>query len=208
MAIDWKQYQEEAAEFFRSIGLDASTDVTVNGVGTKHDIDVLVTMDVAGFEVRWIIECKHWKTAVSKLHVMALREIVADLGADRGIILCEAGFQSGAVEAANLTNVLVTSLAALSVSSKEAIYAARLRELYDRTEACRLRYWDIPKDVRIEKGLRFDIGDGHTYPSNYRTIRSFRLKCSIGCARARGRFSGGTHSTFLPKLSLPARVHP
>ncbi len=83
MATDWKGYQEETAEFFRSLGLSASTDVTLRGVRTSHDVDVLVTIDVAGFSVKWIVECKHWKDAVNKLHVIALREIVADLGADR-----------------------------------------------------------------------------------------------------------------------------
>jgi restriction system protein len=163
MAQDWQQYQEEAAGFFRSLGLTASTNVTLQGVRTTHDIDVSVTIDVAGFQVRRLVECKHWRSSVNKLHVLALREIVADLGADRGIILCEEGFQSGAVEAANLTNVQVTSLAALAVSSKDAVYAARLRELYDRTELSRERYWDIPKEVRIEKGLRFGLGDADTY---------------------------------------------
>ena len=38
-----------------------------------------------------------------------------------------------------------------------------MRDLYDRTEACRARYWDIPKDVRIEKGLRFGLGDKNLY---------------------------------------------
>jgi restriction system protein len=95
---------------------------------------------------------------------------VSDLGADRGIILCEMGFQSGAVEAANLSNVQVTSLAALFVSSKDAIFALRLRDLYDRTEACRTKYWDIPKDVRIEKGLRFGVGDASCLYSGARVI--------------------------------------
>ena len=161
--VAWKEYQEEAAEFFRSLGLSAETDQTLQGVRTEHDVDVFVRIDVAGFEVKWIVECKHWKSAVTKLHVLALREIVSDLGADRGIILCEMGFQSGAVEAANLSNVQVTSLAALFVSSRDAVFAVRLRDLYDRTEACRARYWDIPKDVRIEKGLRFGLGDKNLY---------------------------------------------
>jgi restriction system protein len=160
---DWKDYQEETAEFFRSLGLEAETDVTVKGIRTAHDIDVLVKLDVAGFKVTWVVECKNWKAAVSKLHVLGLREIVSDLGADRGIILCEVGFQSGAVEAANLTNVQVTSLANLAVSSSDAIFAARLRSLYDRTEACRERYWEIPKATRIEKGLRPDFGDENPY---------------------------------------------
>src|SRR5690349_12216101 len=110
MATDWSDYQEEAASLFRSMGLDATTNETLTGVRTKHDIDVVVRSHHAGFEITWLVECKHWNSRVKKLHVLALREIVSDTGADRGILLAEAGFQSGAVEAANLTNVRVTSL--------------------------------------------------------------------------------------------------
>jgi restriction system protein len=158
MANAWKEYQEEAASFFRSLGLDASTDVTVTGVRTTHDIDVVVKSRHIGFEIMWLVECKHWKTRVSKLHVLALREIVADIGADRGILLSEAGFQSGAIEAANLTNVRVTSLAEISVTARNDIHSMRLRELYDRIEQCNDRYWDIPKDHRIEHDLRPEVG--------------------------------------------------
>ena len=77
---------------------------------TKHEIDVLVRANFLGFDLTWLIECKQWASPVSKLHVLALREIVADVGADRGILLAEKGFQSGAIEAARLTNVQVTSL--------------------------------------------------------------------------------------------------
>lgn len=157
MANDWNEYQEEAAAFFRSLGLEASTNVRKSGVRTTHDIDVLVTLDVAGAEVTWIIECKHWKNPVSKLHVLALREIVNDLGVDRGIILCEVGFQSGALEAATLTNVRVSSLAELTQTSRDALGSFRLRELLGRVSSCRERYWELPKEVRIEKGLRPDF---------------------------------------------------
>jgi hypothetical protein len=151
-----KDYQEEAAEFFRSLGLDANTDVTVPGVRTDHDVDVLVTSRNYGFDVTWIVECKHWKAPVSKLHVLALRRIVIDTGADRGILLAENGFQSGAVEAANLTNVQVTSLADLNVTAREQISAARFGELYDRVEECHYRCRKLPKYTRIEDGLRPD----------------------------------------------------
>lgn len=159
MATDWNDYQEEAAALFRSMGLDAETNVTMRGVRTNHDVDVVVKSHHAGFDVTWLVECKHWKTPVSKLHVLALREIVADLGADRGILLCEAGFQSGAVEAANLTNVQVTSLEHVRLTAGGDISAMRLRELYDRVENCRQQYWDLPKDLRIEHGLREDVGE-------------------------------------------------
>ncbi|MBB6562939.1 hypothetical protein HNP48_005656 [Acidovorax soli] len=163
MTEDWKGYQEEAAALFRSMGLDANTDVTLNGARTSHAVDVVVKSHHAGFDVTWLVECKHWKTPVSKLHVLGLRQIVVDLGADRGIILCESGFQSGAIEAANLTNVQLTTLEQVRATAGGDIAAMRLRELYDRLEVCRVQYWDLPKYHRIEHGLRGDLGDDWAY---------------------------------------------
>jgi len=145
MADSWQEYQEEVASFFRSLGLEATTDFTVQGVRTTHDVDVSVKSHYVGFDVVWIVECKYWAKRVTKLHMLALREIVADVGADRGILLSEAGFQSGAVEAATLTNVHVTSLANLRSTASAEIMAMRLREIYDRVEALKERYWNIPK---------------------------------------------------------------
>jgi hypothetical protein len=159
MASSWQEYQEEAAAFFRSLGLDAETDIRHRGVRTSHDVDVLVKSHHAGFDITWIVECKFWRTPVSKLHVLALREIVTDVGTDRGILLSESGFQSGAIEAAALTNVQLTSLAAVRSSASTDILSMRLRDLYDRNESCKDRYWNIPKETRIEHGLRMDVGD-------------------------------------------------
>ena len=57
----WKEYQETAADFFRSIDLLAETDQTLTGVRTTHDIDVVVRSSYAGFDTLWIVECKHWE---------------------------------------------------------------------------------------------------------------------------------------------------
>lgn len=159
MAIDWSDYQEETAALFRAMGLQATTNEIVQGARTKHAVDVVIRSNHAGFEITWLIECKYWKSPVSKLHVLALREIVSDVGADRGILLCEAGFQSGAIEAANLTNVQTTSLDSLRVTARNEISAMRLRELYDRLEICREKYWELPKEKRITTGLRPEVGE-------------------------------------------------
>lgn len=160
--MDWKDYQDQAADFFRSLGLDPETNVTIQGARTKHDVDVLVKSHHVGFDVTWIVECKHWKSKVSKLHVLALREIVNDTGADRGILLSESGFQSGAIEASSLTNVQVTSLAHVENSASYAINSMRLRDLFDRLMWCKEEYWEIPKSMRIESGLRTDFEVGYS----------------------------------------------
>lgn len=154
----WKDYQEEAAAFFRSIGLTAETDAKVVGVRTSHDVDVMVKSHHYGFEVTWIVECKQWKSPVSKLHVLGLREIVSEVGADRGILLSEAGFQRGAKEAAELTNVQVTSLAEMRQTTVVRLAAMRIQDLFDRVEICHDRYWRIPKEWRIDDDLRPDVG--------------------------------------------------
>lgn len=156
MTAGWREYQDEAAAFFRSLGLDAVSDVRVQGVRTAHDIDVLVKSRHAGFEVTWIVECKLWNAPVNKLHVLALREIVSDTGADRGVLLSESGFQSGAAEAAGLTNVHLTTLAQLRSEASDGVCRMRLTDLYDRVESCRERYWNLPKGLRIDHGLRPD----------------------------------------------------
>jgi hypothetical protein len=181
MSADWKKYQEETAAFFRELGLDAETDVTMRGVRTTHDVDVVVKSYHAGFDVTWLVECKLWQSKVSKLHVLALREIVHDVGADRGIILAESGFQSGAIEAATLTNVHVTSLAGLRRTASSDIFSMRLRELYDRIGVCKERYWDIPKEIRIQYGLRFAIGDfGYSGASIINIVEDFLRKAFRG----------------------------
>jgi restriction system protein len=159
---EWSDYQEEVARFFRSIGLQADTNVTLKGIRTSHDIDVVVRSNHVGFDLLWLVECKHWKTAVSKLHVLALREIVSDLGADRGILMAENGFQSGAQEAAQLTNVQLTSLAELTTTASDALGKAQLHTLQERVAKCREQYWDLDRDTRIKYGLRDDPGGGYS----------------------------------------------
>ena len=156
MAAAWQDYQEGAAAFFRSLGMDAQTNITLQGVRTSHEVDVLVKSRHVGFEVTWIVECKCWQTAVNKLHVLALREIVTDTGADRGILLSESGFQVGAREAASLTNVHLRSLAESEEEAGAEVIAMRLAELNDRVQRCRFLYWELPKSLRIEYNLRPD----------------------------------------------------
>lgn len=106
----WSEYQEEVADFFRALGLTADTNVTVVGVRTSHDIDVRVSAHFAGVDLLWVVECKQWKRRVTKNHVLALHTIIQEIGADRGFMMAENGYQAGAVEAAASSNITLTSL--------------------------------------------------------------------------------------------------
>jgi restriction system protein len=159
MIPPWQQYQIHARNFFRSLGFEAENDVILQGVRTKHAVDVLVKTCQGGMDITWIIECKNWHTSITQLHVLALREIVADLGADKGVLLSESGFQRGAIDASNFTNIQCTSLRELEEYSKGQLIDVQIRELYEDLANCRDIYWEIPKEIRIQHGLRSKVGE-------------------------------------------------
>ena len=110
----WQDYQERAAYYFHLLGMDVNVDEHVIGARGEHDVDVVVRASQAGIEQTWIVECKLWRRRVNKLHVAALANIVQDVGADRGILLSETGFQPGAVRLASFSNITLTSLTELT----------------------------------------------------------------------------------------------
>ena len=104
---EWYNFQEDICNYFRSLGATAETNVSIQGVRTTHDIDILVKTKFLGHDILWIVEAKKWKSKVNKLQVLGLRTIVEDVGADRGFIISENGFQSGAIDSAKKEVVLL-----------------------------------------------------------------------------------------------------
>lgn len=145
----WSQYQEQVATFFRDLGYDAETDVTVVGARGKHALDVLVRSHSAGVEVTWVVECKAWANPIPKERLLTLDGIVKDVGADRGFLVAESGFQAGAIRAAEHTNITLTSLAdlneqtaLLSAHPVAGGYLSRLQKLH--TDCTALWDWSPP----------------------------------------------------------------
>ncbi len=126
---DWQRYQEAAAEFFRSLGLRADVNTTVKGARAAHRIDVRVRFTRYGISHCWVVECKYWKSRVTKEKVMALQSIIQDVGGDKGFLLSESGFQLGARQAAELTNITLTSLADLRAAAEKDLLMASLAEM-------------------------------------------------------------------------------
>ena len=142
MSGDWKEYQEEAAKFFRSLGLSATVECHVEGVRGEHDVDVYVEGDLHGINFKWVVECKAWKSNIPKEKAMVLMSIVQDVGADRGFLLSETGFQSGAIRAVRGSNITLTSLDDLRELVEEDLVESTIVKLSWRTNRVldKLRY--------------------------------------------------------------------
>ncbi len=153
---NWYKFQEEIKKVFLKLGCDAETNVRVQGVRTFHDIDILVNSKFVGQKIKWVIEAKYWNTKVSKLHVLALRQIVDDIGADKGFIISEKGFQKGAIEAATNSNISLQTFDDLLKISNETFQTEILKTYSRRLNYILNRYFSHSKDTRIKYELRED----------------------------------------------------
>jgi Restriction endonuclease len=136
--MNWREYQEQTADLFRALDCIVEINALVSGARARHDVDVLVRFVRFGLVTTWVVECKFWKSPVTKEKVLVLREVVDDLGADRGVLVSEAGFQSGAVRAAQSTNITLTSLAEMRETARTDLSASLFQAM--QTECTHLKY--------------------------------------------------------------------
>lgn len=63
-----------------------------------YQIDVYASFTALGAKIKILAECKQYKNRVNREKVVALADKVRSLGAQKGILLSTAGFQSGAIQ--------------------------------------------------------------------------------------------------------------
>lgn len=131
--MNWRQYQEEVARLLESLGFAVKIEAKLQGARGAHVIDVYATHAVYGLPVNWIVECKYWNKAVPKEKVLVLSQIVSDVGVDRGFLVSESGFQSGAILATQHTNVILTSLPDLRESMQGELTRLRFEQIAKRS---------------------------------------------------------------------------
>jgi hypothetical protein len=82
---------------------ELATDLqTVRG---KVEVDVFATDSSVAPSATYLCECKRWTSRVPKAEVKSFRTDVADFGANYGLFISSCGFQSGAHDVVENTNV-------------------------------------------------------------------------------------------------------
>ena len=154
---NWHKFQEQIKEHFESLGANARTNIKIQGARASHDIDVLVNPKFLGKEMTWIVEAKDWSTNIPKEKVMALLSIVQDLGADRGFIISNKGFQKGAINCVKNTNITLANFEEFKESTKDFVNTEVIKHYEARLKILHARYWSHPKRTRRDYELRHDL---------------------------------------------------
>lgn len=110
-----------------------------------HFVDVAARRALAGVSLLWIVECKLWSKRIPMEKVAALKAVVDSAGADRGLLMSERGFQSGAVRMVRQKNITLSSLADLRANASEEILGARFAAAEKRLVNLSLR---VTRDLR------------------------------------------------------------
>jgi restriction system protein len=106
---DWRALQEEVARILDEAGMAVEVEKPVSTARGTVNVDVYAEEKVKGRRYVLLTECKNWARRVPQHVIHAFRTVVAESGANVGYIVSSGGFQSGALTAAELTNLrLVT----------------------------------------------------------------------------------------------------
>ncbi|HVW95645.1 MAG TPA: restriction endonuclease [Mucilaginibacter sp.] len=82
----------------------------IAGTDGIYQIDVLASYTALGVKMIVLMECKHYKNAVSREKVQLLNDKLRSTGAHKGILFSTAGFQAGAIEYATRHKIALVRL--------------------------------------------------------------------------------------------------
>ena len=105
---NWIELQDLVAKLFQESGYAVEIEKTVPNARGQAEIDVFVNPRHDFFR-SIICECKYWDRDIPQSVVHGVRQVVGDTGSSLGLIISKRGFQSGAVEAARYSNVMLIS---------------------------------------------------------------------------------------------------
>ena len=159
MKNEWYTFQEAIKEYFLSLGLYAETNKTIKGIRTEHDIGIYVDFSFIGLKTIWLIEAKYWNQKIDKNTVSAFMHRVNETCADKGIIISKKGFQTGAFEAAENSNILLRTFEELNKETEHYTLTNILHSYENRFNILEARYWSHSKQIRQKYNLRGYIED-------------------------------------------------
>jgi hypothetical protein len=117
---NWRDLQDVVAQILREAGVVTAVEKTIQTARGEVSIDVWAHDPTATPTQTYLIECKRWRARVPQTVVHAFRTVVGDSGANWGAIISTAGFQKGALIAAQYSNVRL-----LSWTEFQALFAER-----------------------------------------------------------------------------------
>ena len=105
MPDNWRDLQVQVATILAECGFSTQIEKDIETVRGTVNIDVFAEDSSQRPTAVYLCECKLWGSAIPKNVVHGFRTVVSDFGANWGFIISSNGFQVGAYEAAENSNI-------------------------------------------------------------------------------------------------------
>lgn len=199
----WQELETVVGRILRECGYDVEVQKNVKLARGDADIDVWADDHSSPPNVI-AVECKRWKAAVPKNVVHAFRAVVGDSGANTGLLISAAGFQDGAVEAAQYSNVRLLTWEAFQEIFAERWYRTFMApRLY--AEAGPLIEYTEPINSRISRKANALSPDADRA---FEALRERYATLGIGLMPLFMEGFGKTKGPVVPNLPLRASMTP
>lgn len=99
----WEKFQELVASIQKVLTPKATVtpnDIITGKSGVTRKIDISIRSNLGQFKILAIIDCKDWSKPIDIGVVGAFADLLEDVSANKGAIVCNAGFTKGAKERA------------------------------------------------------------------------------------------------------------
>lgn len=101
----WEDLEIAVARILSEAGLRAERGKSLTTARGSVNADVYAEDDLFSPPAVTLFECKHWKRPLPQTVIHAFRTVIADSGANTGMIISVNGFQSGAEDATRFSNI-------------------------------------------------------------------------------------------------------
>lgn len=101
----WQELEELVCQAFCEMRYESYRNYQINTIRGNVNIDVYAINKSTPIPAIILCECKYWNRPVEQSVIHGFRTICSDFGAHFGIIISRKGFQSGANESREATNV-------------------------------------------------------------------------------------------------------
>ncbi len=76
----------------------------------NYQIDGYIEFTLMGINYKTLVECKHYKSSISREKVAVLYDKIRACGANKGVLVSSSNFQSGAIQYASKHNIALIQL--------------------------------------------------------------------------------------------------
>lgn len=144
---NWKDLENRVAYILKGVGFSVKTEHNIETARGSVNIDVYAVKNKPSPPIHCLCECKYWNKNIPQSVIHSFRSVVSDSGANVGYIISKNGFQKGALETAENTNIIMFTWDQFLNNYKEEWHRSKIKELFSLAEPLKDYTSDFPLSI-------------------------------------------------------------